>query len=105
MSNYIYAVEVYFGHDYFDGTYREVKGVFTDFIRAQRYARVLTHKILNEPEYRRQFYMEDTDGSWKVSVVACALNLPGATPKWIYRYSSHDGEGKWEDNFDGSSNN
>lgn len=105
MSNYIYAVEVYFGHNYFDGTYREVKGVFTDFIRAQRYARALTHKILNEPEYRRQFYMNNTDGSWKVSVVACALNLPGVTPKWIYRYSSHDGEGKWEDNLDGASNN
>lgn len=104
MSNYIYAVEVYLGHNYFDGTYREVKGVFTDFIRAQRYAKGLVYKINNQPEYRHQFYMRDTDGSWKVSIVLCSLNLPGVTPKWIYRYSSRDGVGEWEDNFDGTSN-
>ena len=104
MSEYIYAVEVYLGHHYCDGTHRIVKGVFTDFIRAQIYAKALVYEINNQPEYRRQFYMNDTNGSWKVSVVLCPLNLPGVTPKWIYRYSSHDGEGKWEDNLDGTSN-
>lgn len=102
MSDHIYTVEVYLGHHYIDETERFVKGVFTDFIRAQRYARALTHKILNDREYRRnQFYMDDTDGSWKVSIVLCPLNLPGVTPKWIYRYSSRDGVGEWEDNLDG----